>query len=239
MTRTTPRLGLVVYDHWSEAPWDAARWPDFSPQELACRGTGRLAYHAPTLDKLQALRTALGRPVMLTSAYRSPEHNEAVGGARASWHKEGVAFDVMMTNHDPRAFEAAARAAGFGSVGRYPDRSFIHIDTRTDFGAPAWDGGPQFPVDAAPFSTPEPVPRPVATPTGRAGVAATAGGTAVGGVVLAREVAPTLEAAQGLPQSVQLALVGAVALLALALIAWGPDGIRAALRRLRRDGDDL
>lgn len=241
MTTTTPRLGLTVYQHWSEAPWDAERWPNFSPQELACKGTGKLAIHPPTLDKLQALRLALGRPVMVTSAYRSPQHNASLrGAAPTSWHMDAVAFDVLMTNHDPRAFEAAARATGFGSIGRYPHNNFIHIDTRTDFGATAWDGGPQFPPGAAAFTAPEPQPRPEATPVGRAGVAATGAGTAVGGVVLAREVAPTVTAVQGLPESVQLILVASVALLVVALIAWGPDGIRMALRRLRREeGADL
>jgi hypothetical protein len=234
---TTPRLNLEVYPHWRDAPWDAARWPDFSPQELACRGTHRLAIHPPTLDKLQALRTRLGRPMLINSGYRSPEHNARVGGASRSWHMDGVAFDVRMQNHDPHAFERAARAAGFGSIGRYPHLGFIHIDTRTDFGAPAWNGGPQFPASAAPFSEPEPVPQPVATPAGRAGTAATGAGAAVGGVVLAREVAPTVQAVQGLSETVQIALVAGVVLLVAALIVWGPDGIRAALRRFRRGAE--
>jgi hypothetical protein len=231
----TPRLGLTVHPHWTRAPWDSARWPDFSPRELACKGTGKLVIHPETLDKLQALRRALGRPVIVTSGYRSPEHNRNIGGARTSWHMDGVAFDVMMTNHDPRAFEMAARAAGFASIGRYPESNFIHIDTRGDFGAKVWDHGPQFPVDAAPFSSPEPQPRPEATPVGRAGVGAAGAGAAVA----IAQVAPTIEAVQGLPESVQWALIVAGVALLAAVIIWGPDGLRAALRRLRGGGADL
>ena len=44
------------YDHWREAPEGTWRWPNFSPAEIACRGTGKLLINEPALDKLQALR---------------------------------------------------------------------------------------------------------------------------------------------------------------------------------------
>lgn len=235
MTTTTPRLRLTVYPDWRDAPWDAARWPDFSPAELKCRRTGRLAYHPATLDKLQALRTRLGRPVIVTSAYRSPEHNAAIGGARTSWHMEGVAFDVMMTNHAPEAFIAAARAVGFQSIGTYPGSNFIHIDTRADFGAPVARWGTPFPATADAFTAPEPQPRPEATAAGRAGV----GVAGAGAAVAVAQVAPTIEALQGLSETAQIALIAGGVVLLAALIVWGPDGLRAALRRFRagREGD--
>jgi len=150
---------------------------------------------------------------------------------------DGVAFDVMMANHSAICFAVAARAEGFTGIGRYPESNFIHIDTRGDFGAQPWDDGPPFPASHGAFSTPEPQPRPVATPAGRAGTAATGAGVMVGGAVVAREVPATIEAAQGLSEPVQIALIVGVAALALALIAWGPDGIRAALRRWRGERD--
>jgi hypothetical protein len=36
------------------------RWPNFSPAEIACRGTGKVLVNEPALDKLQALRDRLG-----------------------------------------------------------------------------------------------------------------------------------------------------------------------------------
>ena len=44
------------------------------------------------------------KPLSVRSAYRSPEHNRAVGGATRSKHMEGAAFDIAMANHDPVAF---------------------------------------------------------------------------------------------------------------------------------------
>ena len=116
------------YDHWRDVPEGAWRWPNFSPAEIACRGTGKLLVHEAALDRLQALRDRLGKPFIVRSAYRSPEHNRAVGGAKRSKHMEGTAFDIAMSNHDPAAFEAAAREAGFLGFGFYPRSGFIHID---------------------------------------------------------------------------------------------------------------
>jgi len=64
--------------------------------EFAARGTGKLLIHAPVLDKLQALRDQLGKPLIVHSAHRSPEHNRAVGGASRSKHPENAAFDIAI-----------------------------------------------------------------------------------------------------------------------------------------------
>ena len=131
---------MTFYTHWRDVPKAAWRWANFSPAEIACRGTGKLLVNEAALDKLQALRLRLGKPLIVLSAYRSPEHNRAVGGAKASKHMEGIAFDIAMANHDPEAFEAAARAVGFQGFGFYPRSGFMHIDL-----GPARSWGERFP----------------------------------------------------------------------------------------------
>jgi zinc D-Ala-D-Ala carboxypeptidase len=135
------------FRHFREVPDTLWRWPNFSHAEIACRGTGQLKLHPEALDKLQALRDRLGKPLILRSAYRSPEHNRAVGGAPSSKHMDGTAFDVAMANHDPVAFEAAARAVGFLGFGYYPRSGFIHIDL-----GPARVWGERFPARATGFA---------------------------------------------------------------------------------------
>lgn len=49
-----------------------------------------------------------GKALIVRSAYRSPEHNRAVGGAIRSKRLDGAAFDIAMANHDPVAFEGEA-----------------------------------------------------------------------------------------------------------------------------------
>lgn len=122
----------MFYKHWRDVPVAEfkARWPNFSPQEIACKGTGEVKLDHDALDKLQALRVLLGKPLILNSAYRSVKHNTAVGGAKSSQHLLGRAFDVRMDNHDPRKFEQAARSVGFRGIGHYPGSNFMHVDTR-------------------------------------------------------------------------------------------------------------
>ena len=116
---------IRTFRHFRDVPDSLWRWPDFSPAEIACRGTARLLVNPPALDTLQALRDRLGKPLIVRSAYRSPEHNRAVGGATRSKHMDGTAFDIAMSNHDPVAFEAAAREAGFLGFGFYPRSGFM------------------------------------------------------------------------------------------------------------------
>lgn len=122
-------MTLKSYSHYSKWPADQWPWKDFSPREMASKREGALALDTNAMDKLQRLRDRLGVPLIITSAYRSPEHNRAVGGAKNSYHMRGVAFDIRMDNHDPHEFEAAARAVGFTGFGYYVKNGFMHIDT--------------------------------------------------------------------------------------------------------------
>lgn len=139
-------MPTTTYAHFRDVPEIAWRWPSFSPAEIACRGTGAIRINTEAMDRLQSLRNRLGKPLIVRSGYRSPSHNRAVGGAPASKHMLGTAFDIAMANHDPMAFEAAARAVGFLGFGTYPRSGFMHIDL-----GPARGWGEPFPTRATPF----------------------------------------------------------------------------------------
>ena len=55
-------MTTTFYDHWRDVPEKAWHWPNFSPAEIACRGTGKLLINEPALDRLQALRDRLRCP---------------------------------------------------------------------------------------------------------------------------------------------------------------------------------
>jgi zinc D-Ala-D-Ala carboxypeptidase len=186
----TPETQKVL-SHFSEFDTRSWRWKNFSPAEIACRGTGKLLINEPALDKLQALRDRLGKPLIVRSAYRSPEHNRAVGGASRSKHLDCLAFDIAMANHDPVAFETAAREVGFLGFGFYPRSGFMHIDL-----GPERKWGEKFPIRAVPFA-PEALPaREVLVESRTLRGAGTAGAATMGAasVELAQEV---LAEAQG------------------------------------------
>jgi len=149
-------MTTTTFKHWRDVPTARWRWQNFSPAEIACRGSGSLRINEEALDKLQALRDRLGKPLIVRSAFRSPAHNRAVGGASRSKHLDGTAFDIDMTNHDPVAFEEAARAVGFNGFGFYPRSGFMHIDL-----GPARMWGERFPVREAAFAVETPPAREV------------------------------------------------------------------------------
>ena len=144
------------YHHFRDVPSRDWRWKNSSPAEIACRGTGQLKLVPEAMDKLQALRDRLGKPLIVRSAYRSPEHNKAVSGAKALKHMQGTAFDISMANHDPVDFEAAARSVGFLGFCYYPRSGFMHVDLGS---ARQW--GEKFPVRAGPFAPEVPPAREV------------------------------------------------------------------------------
>lgn len=132
----------AVYKHHSHFPKAAWRWPNFTPAEMACRGTGELMIDPVAMDRLQALRSRLGKPMVANSAYRSESHNRNVGGAPKSQHRLAKALDIRMAGHDPVAFAATAKECGFTGFGHYARQGFMHIDIGP---ARHWYDGGKFP----------------------------------------------------------------------------------------------
>lgn len=115
----------MFYQHWREVPKDAWRWNHFKPDEVASHGDGSLLVVEGALDTLERLRTLLGRPLVILSAYRDPVHNARVGGAPLSQHKFGKAFDLRL-DYDRDMLVGLAKEAGFRGIGLY--KTFVHVD---------------------------------------------------------------------------------------------------------------
>ena len=202
-----------LYTHYSQVPSDEWEWSSFSPREIASKGEGELLVDTDAIDRLQRLRYRLGKPMILTSAYRSPAHNRRVGGAKNSFHMQGVAFDVRMDNHDPHEFEAAARAEGFTGFGYYPKSGFMHIDT-----GPERSWGTPWPRTATDWPE-EPPKKPEKMREDKEAQAAAGAGAAVS-VGAALEHIPAASGLLGwLAPTAQLAAVG-VAVLLIGYLIW-------------------
>ena len=66
-------------------------------------------------ELLERIRTALGTPVIVTSGYRSPVLNRAVGGVTSSDHTQGHAADIVAPTYGTPA-QVAAKLAPLVSV---------------------------------------------------------------------------------------------------------------------------
>ena len=117
---------LMMYEHWREVPPAVWRWKHFKPQEIASKGDGSVLVVPQALDCLEELRLAIGRPLVILSAYRDPLHNARVGGAPLSQHKFGRAFDIRLGELDRDNLINTARGLGFNGIGSYP--TFVHVD---------------------------------------------------------------------------------------------------------------
>lgn len=121
---------MTFYEHYSLInTHDPLEWPYlwFTPQELASKGDGSLLVVHDAILKLDDLRGAIGKPIIVSSAYRDPIHNAKVGGAPMSMHKFGRAFDIKLHNHDRAFLARKAEDVGFTGFGFY--NSFLHVDT--------------------------------------------------------------------------------------------------------------
>ena len=78
---------------------------------------------------LQKIREHFNKPISITSAYRSSEHNAKVGGGKNSFHLSGEAFDI--TVKDIPLIEVAKYAESIGIKGIIIYNDFIHLDSRT------------------------------------------------------------------------------------------------------------
>lgn len=129
--QTGKRLATLVGNIWLPRNAAARVSPHFTAGELHCK-CGRCAgfINAQALRRLEQVRERIGQPFVLTSAYRCPAHNQAVGGAGASLHMLGCAFDVSWQGWPAELrewFVAEARAAFGGGIGLYAN--WCHVDT--------------------------------------------------------------------------------------------------------------
>ena len=105
----------------------AAEGATYFTRDELCNGQSPCDLDASLMDGLDCIRTTVGKPVIVTSGYRSPSRNTAVGGVVGSLHVSGRAADIKVAGVSPRTVAEVARQCGFGGIGTY-DRH-VHVDT--------------------------------------------------------------------------------------------------------------
>ena len=117
--------------------------PNFTVREFRCRdGSDVVMIDESLVMLLQCIREHFGKPITITSGYRTAAHNAAVGGAKSSQHLLGRAADFYVEGVPVATVAAYAETLlpGRGGIGRYPKDAkhpkrmtgWVHIDTRTN-----------------------------------------------------------------------------------------------------------
>lgn len=102
---------------------------NFRLYEFECNdGNHEVKLDPKLLELLQEFRTKKGKPIYINSAYRTPEHNKAVGGATDSAHLRGEAADITVRGMTSLQIAHLAEAIGFTGIGVYDN--FCHVDVR-------------------------------------------------------------------------------------------------------------
>ena len=105
--------------------------PHFKVWEFACRDGSDTVFVSPALvEVLEKLRVHFGKPVIISSGYRTESHNEKSGGARYSQHQYGLAADIAISGVSPADIAAYAETLlpTSGGIGIY--QRFCHVDVR-------------------------------------------------------------------------------------------------------------
>ena len=109
---------------------------NFTNSELSCSHCGENHFDQGTLDSLQGLREAIGKPLKISSAYRCPAYNNTVSGSGLTGpHTTGKAVDILCSgkfSHEVLSFamirSSVWKGIGISQKGKHTSR-FIHLDT--------------------------------------------------------------------------------------------------------------
>lgn len=115
---------------YSKAKEGAAKLSNyFVVSEMSCKdGSDTVLIDSELVELLHNIRSHFGKPVVINSGYRNDAYNAKVGGATYSYHKYGMAADIVVSGAAPLEVAKYAVSIGARGVGLYT--GFTHVDTR-------------------------------------------------------------------------------------------------------------
>ena len=103
----------------------------FKVKEFACKDGSPIVFVDDYLYTiLDILRNKIGKPIIITSGYRTPEWNKKCGGAKYSYHIRGMAADIRVNGMSARELAKKLNAIVPEECGIIVYESWVHFDVR-------------------------------------------------------------------------------------------------------------
>lgn len=104
----------------------------FKVKEFACKDGSPIVFVDDYLyTVLDILRHKINKPVIITSGYRTPEHNAKVGGAKYSYHIRGMAADIRVDGMTAKEIAKKLDAIVPDECGIIVYNNWVHFDVRS------------------------------------------------------------------------------------------------------------
>nr|DAH82787.1 MAG TPA: peptidase [Microviridae sp.] len=104
----------------------------FKVKEFACKDGSQIVFIDDYLVTiLDILRNKIGKPVLITSGYRTPTWNAKVEGAKYSYHMRGMAADIRVNGMTAKEIARELDEIVPDECGIIVYKSWVHFDTRT------------------------------------------------------------------------------------------------------------
>lgn len=103
----------------------------FKVKEFACKDGSPVVFIDEYLyTTLDILRHKLGKPVIITSGYRTPDWNAKCGGAKYSYHMRGMAADIRVDGMTAKELAKELDKIIENGCGIIVYKNWVHFDVR-------------------------------------------------------------------------------------------------------------
>lgn len=103
----------------------------FKVKEFACKDGSQVVFIEEHLVSiLDILRNKIGKPIIITSGYRTPTRNRDVGGAKYSYHMRGMAADIRVNGMSAKEIANKLNAIVPDECGIIVYNNWVHFDVR-------------------------------------------------------------------------------------------------------------
>ena len=104
----------------------------FKVKEFACKDGSQIVFIDRYLVSiLDILRNQIGKPIIITSGYRTPEWNKKCNGAKYSYHMRGMAADIRVNGMSAKELANKLNEVIPDGCGIIEYNNWVHFDVRS------------------------------------------------------------------------------------------------------------